>query len=440
MSDIVPARQRASGSFANEKSRNDSVESFFSKKREEVKKEESKKEAAPRVKQWSPKDRRRARKRWVLIGGVAGAVLVCLLLLSTVFARVSVSVEPLVERGVLPPTSVAITPDAHAIDPARGIIPGEIIEFSEARQLQFRATGKKFVEAKARGTITISNGYSSQPQVLVSGTRFMSDSGKIYKLEKGITVPGAVIKNGAIVPSDIDAALLASEGGAAYNSGPTNLKIMGFKGTPRYQAFTVRSGGFSGGLVGDSAVATDSDIKSASEAATADLFNFLKDTLATRTPDGFTVIEGAREISITKVDTPSVGTPGDQFTLTVSGRVRAMAFRKSDEDDFISALFSSSTPRVLIPEKSKLERRAVALDMSQKQLSYTLAGGATVGARLDPDKIKNDFVGKTPDGVEETLRQYKDVRGYRIKFFPFWLWHAPGDPDKINISIEPFQP
>jgi len=75
-------------------------------------------------------------------------------------------------------------------------IPGELLIFKQNTQLSWPATGKEKVEEKASGRLTIFNAFSSQPQVLIAGTRFQSPEGKIFRLTDRITIPGAKINNG----------------------------------------------------------------------------------------------------------------------------------------------------------------------------------------------------------------------------------------------------
>ncbi len=73
-------------------------------------------------------------------------------------------------------------------------------------------------------------------------TRFLALDGKIFRLTKGITVPGAKIVEGKIIPSSIEAAVIADQPGEAYNIGPVSrFSIPGLKGTPKYEAFYAES-------------------------------------------------------------------------------------------------------------------------------------------------------------------------------------------------------
>lgn len=377
---------------------------------------------------------------WVWVGGTLGALLGIAILLSTVFARMTVTITPVSEAKTLPPISIKVTPDAAAIHVARGIIPGEIIEFQESRERVSGATGRKAVSERARGTMIIYNAFSAEPQQLVSATRFQAPDGKIFRLEKAVTVPGAKISNGEIVPSSVEAFVTAAESGSAYNMGGQagiKFRIPGFEGTPKYQGFYGEAkSAFTGGFQGEANVATEDDIKKASEAVTAELVNYLKESLLKKTPDGFISIEGGREAGITNLAAPNPGAPGDTFRVIATGKVRAIILRADDEAEFIGALFSTTTPKVLNPEGSKIERRSVVLDLDNRQLSYTIAGTAVIQARIDQASIQSDLLGKREAEVLSYLSGYQGVASFEIKFFPIWLWRAPQEGSKVKIRLK----
>ncbi len=419
-----------------------SVAEFFSKKPavpSASAKERQSDESEFAIHSWRPSSSNVSKRVWIWGGGIAGGLIGVAFLLSTVFARALINIRPLAEISILPPLVVRVLADAPALDPARGIIPGEMIEFSETKEFENAASGRQFVSQRARGTIVISNSYSSQPQVLVVNTRFAAKEGKIFRLEKAVTIPGAKVENGTITPSTIAASVIAAEPGTAYNIASSDFVIPGFQGTPKFKGFTAKSAeAFSGGFEGDAAVATESDIKKAVERATAETFDALRDSLKTKIPQSFRAIEGAREVAILSVEAPRPKTPGDKFSVKVSGKVSALVFRESDEGDLVAAIFSTTTPRVFIPAKSSFERKSVSLDVSKRQLSYVLGGSAALGARLDAELIQKDIAGKTSEEITQILQKYAGIEAYKMKLFPVWLWRAPDDLGKVRINIEPF--
>ena len=65
-------------------------------------------------------------------------------------------------------------------------------------------TESKEVSIKASGTITLYNEFSMNPQKLVSGTFLVDDSGKTYKIDSVVTIPGYKLDNNKKVIPDRD--------------------------------------------------------------------------------------------------------------------------------------------------------------------------------------------------------------------------------------------
>lgn len=434
----VPRARNLKALKRTESERIDSaVEEFFGRSDSERPKARPTKSAAP-----APSEATRGARTKIVLWAAGALVLLggAAVLLTTVFARVSLSLVPNAESVVVNPIAMRVTPDIMELDIGKGIIPGELIELSLSKSAEVHSSAKRVVNERARGAITITNNFSDQPQVLVASTRFAAADGKVFRLEKSITVPGATKKNGVLVPSTIDATVVASEPGEAYNIGPTKFTIPGFQGTPRYQGFTAESkAAFSGGFQGESAVITSNDIKQASEQVTADLFNELKDALNTKIPQGFVVIEGAREVAITGVEVPAAGSRAERATVTAAGKVRAIAYREKDEHELLAKLLGTSSPMTFIAEESSIERSATSLDFTKKELRFTVSGEARLGATFDQAAIREGIAGKEPGDIASLLKGIPGIQAYTIKFFPFWLGTAPSDESKIRISIEPFR-
>jgi hypothetical protein len=380
-------------------------------------------------------------KTWMWVGGTVGALVAVAFLLSTTFARAFINIRPVVETLTLPPVSLHVLTDAEAVDISKGILPAEYIEFSDTRSFEGKGSARKNINSKARGPITISNSFGSEPQALVANTRFAAPDGKIFRLEKGVTVPGAKIQNGKLVPSTIEAVVVADQAGPAYNIGPSDFTIPGFAGTPRAKGFTGRSlVPMTGGFIGETVVATQADIQSITQTATAEMYKIMGESLKGKIPAGFKILDGAREVAIADVRAPAPDSPGEAFSVVITGKVQAIVFREIDEADLIAGLFSTSTPHVLLTDQSALERKSVKLDLANHQLSYSVGGSIALGNKLDGDAIVQNLAGKSSDEIIQALEEVPGVAAYRMKLFPMWLWSAPKDPSKVKVTIEPFSP
>ncbi len=211
-----------------------------------------------------------------------------------------------------------------------GPVPSSLISEKKNAQMVFPALGKKVVNQKAAGTITVYNAYSSEPQQLVTNTRFETPAGLIVRLTRTITIPGAKISNGTITPSSIQADVIADKPGPAYNLSAPKLTIPGFKSSAKFAGFY---GGvataLTGGFTGETAYPTDDDVKAAKAKISDVLEKSLMGQLAAKSSD-YKVVPGSTQFSVTKTTvTPQVNGKGE-FSLLAEAELKAIAFRESD--------------------------------------------------------------------------------------------------------------
>src|SRR3989344_137852 len=174
------------------------------------------------------KKKRQSLFRGILVGG--GSLFVILILLSTVFARVTISVNPKIETVEIQDVTVVFDTTVAALIPKQKILPAAKLEFPKTVSQEFEATGKKTADFKARGAVKIYNAFNSSPQPLVSKTRFLTGKGLLYRLPANIPVPAAKIENGKVVPQFVETELIADLPGEGGNiSGEVKLMIPGFE-------------------------------------------------------------------------------------------------------------------------------------------------------------------------------------------------------------------
>lgn len=358
--------------------------------------------------------------------------------ISTYFSKFTVAIMPkteLVDIG-----EIAVLVDTKSVRPnfASNVVPGEMLELTKSEEAEFKSTGQKNIEDKARGAIKIYNSFSSSPQKLVATTRFVDESGKIFKLLKTVTVPGAIIENGGIKPSFIEVEAEAGEAGEEYNTGPSRFKILGFVGTQKYDTFYGESGkGFSGGYRGVATVISDEDIKKATESLTAKLFNDLKNEITKKIPQGLRLLEPFKEIVIEQVKTPKKNSMQETFKIEARGRARAIVFRDKDVEDLAKNFVLADKPDKDFIEGSFapiFKRREVKFEKRSAQ--FVVAGNAKLRSRVEAEKIQAFILGKKFGTIEEFLKKNSAIASFQFKSFPFWNLKAPSSLQKINISVK----
>ncbi len=393
------------------------------------------------IRTWEPEALRRARtRRRVLIGGLAGILLLGFIGPLATFPSITVSIQPKIEELPIAPIELEATPAISAPDVPTGRIPAARLTIESEAAQDYRATGERYVEERARGVITISNAFSSSPQTLVANTRFRAPGGEIFRLTNAITIPGAEIEQGRIVPRSITAEVVADRPGEAYNIGPGEFRIPGFFGSPKYDGFTARSAEpFRGGFRGEATVITAQDLEGAQQELTKRLVEKLGRELTAKVPadQDFIMLNGSRQVRVTGISAPKAGERAQQFRVDVRGFGSMIIFRKTHLAEFLraSSLREDSGARPTL-EQPKLSFSNVRLDAEGDRLSFSVRGALRYFRRISETDLERIFSVSTPRKIESHLREREEVRAFRIKKFPAWLWFVPKRSGGVKVMVE----
>ncbi len=317
-------------------------------------------------------------------------------------------------------------------------IPNQIFSESKNLHLKFPATGRRQVERHATGVITVYNSYSSDPQPLVERTRFISPDGKMYRLADGITVPGAKIIEGKIVPSNIDAEVIADEPGPEFNIGPVKLfTIPGFKGTPKYQSFYGEStGDMSGGFIGEVAYPTSEDIAQARSKAGDELEGGLKAALLTQIPQEFKVLDGATEYEVLEQAIDEEADENGEFGIFTEAKMTAVAFKEEDLQELLALRAKRDNGEDFDIRSSEIEFGLARVDFGKGILSFPVDFKAVLAKRIDIDDLQSRILGKSETELKTAVFSLPGLESATISLWPFWVKTVPTNPDKINITVE----
>lgn len=300
---------------------------------------------------------------------------------------------------------------------------------SKSKTLQLSET--KRVETKASGKIVIYNNYSADPQRLIKNTRFESASGKIYRINQSVTVPG---KLGA-TPGSIEVTVYADDIGQDYNTDPTDFTVPGFKGSPQYASFYARSNGaISGGAAGNVSMASLSDINAAKDALALELAQEMKDKLAKETRPGYVGLYTA--IDVVYADNESellAGTTG-VYEVTATGY---LPFAKADE----LARSIAQTVREYKGEIVRLDdadrviytRRDVDRLATVQTLDVLAEGAPRVVFVTDEEALRALVAAKKRSDFTSLMKGIPSIEGAEISFSPLWLSSFPDEAAKIRV-------
>ncbi len=315
-------------------------------------------------------------------------------------------------------------------------LPGELLSQTRNTTQLFPATGKAVVSQKATARLVIYNAYSSEAQSLVATTRFETPDGKIFRLDSGVTVPGAKIEDGKILPSSIDVAVTADKPGGEYNVGPVpKLTIPGFKGTPKFDGFYGElKDKATGGAVGERPVPTDADIASAREKVTEMLSGSLRSNLLANRPDDLKILDGASSLTLPRFTVNKSTDDKGQFSIFAEGQFRAMAFRESDLRQAL--LVRAANGRTDLDFRSlELAFRDVRADLAKGEVAFTVEAKGVVAPRFDEAEFRNALAGRDLKAAREFILSLSDLQEAQIDLWPFWIGTVPGNADRITVTV-----
>ncbi|MDD3614411.1 MAG: hypothetical protein PHF40_01685 [Candidatus Pacebacteria bacterium] len=335
---------------------------------------------------------------------------------------------------------ILVTSNIKEVDFGNFQIPLTHFEGTRTITQKFPATEIKNIEAKAKGTIRIYNSYSSSPQTLVATTRFMTPDGKIFRLINQVVVPGAKIENGNIIPSYIDAEVIADQPGESYNIGPTKFTIPGFQGTPRYEKFYAESlKPMTGGYTGQTKVVGQEDINNAKKKIADIAYVSLNEELQTKLPAKSVILDDAKQLIVTSVTTtPQLGEKAEEFEMTAKVVLKVLAFKEDDVKQLFNALALRDNPGWQEKElfSYHFEYGVPRVDFDKKLLSFPVSATLVFRDPVDVNQFKNQLAGKSTKDLNQLFKQYKNIEKINVYIWPKFLEFLPLNESRIKVTLD----
>jgi len=356
----------------------------------------------------------------ILIVGAAFGVV------STIFHRATITVTPYAFL-----VSVAETYDV-AQDGEN--LSYNIASFEETQTKNVPSSSSQYVEERAQGTITVYNEYSTQPQRLITNTRFESENGLVYRIKSPVTVPGYKTTGGSKTPGAIEVTVYADEAGDTYNIGATSFTIPGLAGSPQFETMYARSSAaLTGGFVGEKAVVD----KTVREQAITELKSELDRTVRAG------LVDKISDNQFFLPDTLSVEFVEQPDRATDSGAeisVKAIASAPVFNEEQVAALIANEGGVVFDAPLEIANREALTLQAETAEdgtvSSLVVSGDVSLVAVIDTDKFIREIAGKDQKSVGSTLVRYPGIKDLNLSIYPFWRQSLPTDTKKVSIVFD----
>ncbi|MDO8529461.1 MAG: hypothetical protein Q7S18_02225, partial [bacterium] len=323
------------------------------------------------------------------------------------------------------------------------VIPAKIVEKEGLLIIPFKSTGTKSSSSdasqKAKGKITIYNEYGKDSQQLVATTRFLSDNGKLFRLVKGVTVPGMVENK----PGSVEADVIADGPGEEYNIGASNFKIPGFQGGQKYDKFYAKSAvSMSGGVSksGGLAAISQSDLDSAKKDSEAKIKDQLKKEIKNEAGAGYILLPEAFEESISESSSDSkLNEAAGNFNYRVKGKIKAIIFLESDVRKIAGELYREGNKDKTLPDYSliKIIYGNSSVDFSSEILTIKFSATAPSNSDIDLSELKKSLLGKNDAEIKEILNKYPQIEKIDVDFWPkFMSQRIPQYENRVTIKLK----
>jgi hypothetical protein len=323
-------------------------------------------------------------------------------------------------------------------------IAARIIEKDVEVTLSATATGTSgSSNQKARGTVVIANAYGKESQPLVATTRLETADGKVFRLTEGIVVPGMTDIGGKQTPGAIEASVIADQAGEAYNIGSTEFTIPGFKGSPKYAAFSAKSsktfvGGSSTASDGMTVVSQADREKVESDAKAEAKSRFLADA-STTLAAGEKILDESMDIVPQSPSAPQVGTAASSFEYKSVFHVRAFAF---SEDEIRAKAESGAAKEVagiaFHPVSVTLAYGEASADYDRRAVRVRAHTLITLESDVDADKFRVAIAGQDASSIEKILGTFSGIKKISVDFSPAWFVSSiPSSENRISVIVEP---
>ena len=355
------------------------------------------------------------------------------------FAKIEIEIWPTTELLTLE-KEITIDSKAEKSDFEKGIFLAKVFETQKSASREFPATGKFLKKEKARGILTVYNGYSVSPLSLIP-SRFISADGKLFWSTKTITIPGATYEKGKLIPGKLEVEVQAAEPGEEYNIEPSTFALPALAGSPLYTAVYAKS--FSpmvGGFIGQVSQVTKEDLEKAKNILVEEAENkgkeFLKETL----PEDFVLMEQTISQQILEAKSSiEVGVEAESFNEQVKVKLEGLGFKKSELDEFVREIISLN-----IKEGEKFQEKSLEVNYSLLNLPSTtflekvvlgLEIKTKVYSDIDEEGLKKALLGKSLKETKLFLDNLKGIERIEVKSWPFFSKKIPEDINKVKIRL-----
>lgn len=316
----------------------------------------------------------------------------------------------------------------------------ELIKFQLEKDKDVKAGGAEKIEKKAKGTIVIYNSLSAS-QTLIEKTRFETSDGKIYRINKGLTVPGAKFQNGKLLAGSIETIVYADKAGEEYNVGLADfvLPALKEKKSPKYEKIYGRSKTpMEGGFIGIIPKVNENDLKSSRGELEKELEKEIFSKITSEIGEEAFFIKEGVEINFSYEIASSADNSKGTALLKEKAEVLAPVFQKDTLAGFLMKKYLKGTEfekNGYLKNFEKLSFNILKKDLKTKEMTLKIDGEVKFAAKIDEDKLKQELI--QAKNKKDVFKAHPEIdSGTKIIFASPLKIRFPKDSAKIKIEIE----
>lgn len=355
------------------------------------------------------------------------------LLLPKATITITVPSENLKKSLTLAISSQTQTPDINA-----NIVPGQLIQVSDEKKDTFTATGTENIGTKATGTITLYNTLDSSNHSLATGSQ-LSSSSKTFILKSAVTIPGASVQGGNIVPGTVKVNIEASDVGSEYNVKAGRFTILSLTSAQQAGIYGQSSQDLTGGDSRQVQVVSQQDYDTAKNK----LIKVLSDSTNQKLKDkinGKKIIDKALVIPDPIVtSSAAVNSEAKSFDMDIKYSQQVMVFDNPVLKDTLEKILSKQVAQdkmVAIASDNDigLAVNKTAYDKGELDLNVNVV--ANIAAKMDVNMIKTNVLGKSSSSAESYIKTQPGVSKVNVDFWPaLWFKRIPNLARNVTINV-----
>ena len=379
---------------------------------------------------------KRKSKSVLILAATFTTVILGTLGISYLLQGVELEVEPRTQQPNLNATIIAFN------DMRPGELSYELLEISDQAEKQVSASGEVEEEIFASGRITIFN-ENTNPQQLVTNTRFSSPDGMIYRISEGVTIPPASQSEGQIIPGTLQVTITADNVGDEYNIDNTvRFTIPGFAESNLDQLYETvyaeNSSPITGGFSGLRLQISEEDRQIARQELQMELRERLRERIDSERPADFIYYPNA--VTFTFEALPAVEYNDGMATMIEQAVLRVPLFKQADLANYLAAatIPGYQGEPVRLDNASELNftynNTALNIDLSlNESIEFTLTGRPFLIWNFDHDELRSKMLNEHKDALPRILGEFPAIMRGSVRMQPFWQRNFPSNPEQIEI-------